>query len=48
MKECDIYCVRCGKPLNGEGACYSEDDPDHEEALCLDCYKRYEMKESED
>ena len=42
MNECDIYCIRCGKPLDSSEACYSKDDPDCEDALCFDCYQRFE------
>lgn len=37
-----LYCIRCGKPLRNEEAYYSNDDPDREEALCSNCYKRFE------
>ncbi len=49
MDDCDTYCIRCGKPLNCSEAYYSKDDPDREEALCFNCYQRFEKnKESED
>ncbi len=34
------YCIRCGKPLYSGDIYYSKDDPDHEESLCRNCYKR--------
>lgn len=40
MDKCDIYCIRCGKPLSSNEAYYSKDDPDHEETLYFDCYDR--------
>ena len=41
--EYDTYCVRCGKPLPSSEAYYSDDDPDHEESLCCNCYKHLEL-----
>ena len=42
----DLYCIRCGKSLHSNEAHYSKDDPDHEEAMCCDCYNRLEPNES--
>ena len=42
MSEHDTYCIRCGRPLHGSEAHYSKDDPDHEEAMCYNCYNRSE------
>ena len=36
------YCIRCGTLLRSGDARYSSDDPDCEESLCRDCYKRLE------
>ncbi len=36
------YCIRCGKPPYSGDVYYSKDDPDHEESLCSNCYKRFE------
>ena len=41
MDEHDIYCIRCGNPLNLSEAYYTRDDPDCEEALCFDYYNRF-------
>ena len=48
-EESYTYCIRCGKVLRQSKAYYSKYDPDHEESMCLKCYKRHEkLIESED
>ena len=42
MRKMDTYCTRCGKFLRKGSVCFSRDDPDHEESLCLECYRRFE------
>ena len=37
------YCIRCGKTIPLTAALYSDDDPDHEEALCQECYQKWEL-----
>lgn len=46
MKEQYTYCIRCGKGLNFHEAYYSKDDPDHEEAMCHNCYQRLRLTKS--
>ena len=46
MNEHDTYCIRCGKPLHGNEAYYSKDDPDHEEAMCYNCCVRLEFNKN--
>ena len=39
----DTYCIRCGKLLHNSESYFSSNDPDHEESLCRDCWKRLEL-----